>query len=582
MSAGQLFADPHQFSVPIYQRPYSWSVDEAARLLDDVAYAAGLDEGRPIDTDYFLGAILLLGNAAEKQSGELVHRLEIVDGQQRMVTLTILASALRDLEPQPTTETAQRLDGLVRSAFGGLGAASRLELSGTDRDFFAAYVQDQGSCARIGPDKSQHIGVGQRAVLDARDRLVTELAQFTIEQRAELANYICDKCHFVVVITSDIDRAHRIFMVLNDRGRPLQRKDILKAEILKAVDPPFRGQALRIWSDAEQQLGDEMENFFSHLRTAFGYGRQQVIGGVRSLVQASGGAQAFLVDVFQPLASAYALILSATNTSSPIPEALRRPLVSLQRLKGREWVPAALHVLSRVSDQDQARSYLDEIERAAFLMRLVCLGSSKRQTRFARIAAALAAESLPAPADLYEPSREELRTIAYNLRDLHSRNVQACKALLLRLNDEFQTDALHEDPVDYTVEHVLPQRPKSTSLWREWFPDSEQRIALTSSLGNLVLVSHGHNDRARNDEYSRKKEIYDSARSENELLVITADVLANDEWRAGEIRQREAKLVSLLNHIWRLNIETARLDEPVVQPPQTAGIRGPAASISTR
>ncbi len=266
MSAGQLFADPHQFSVPIYQRPYSWSVDEAARLLDDVAYAAGLDDGRPIDTDYFLGAILLLGNAAGGQSGELVHRLEIVDGQQRMVTLTILASALRDLEPQPTTETARRLDGLVRSAFGDLGAASRLELSGTDRDFFAAYVQDQGSCARIGPDNTQHMGVGQRAVLDARDRLVTELAQFTIEQRAELANYICDKCHFVVVITSDIDRAHCIFMVLNDRGRPLQRKDILNAEILKAVDPPFRGQALRIWSDAERQLGDEMENFFSQHR----------------------------------------------------------------------------------------------------------------------------------------------------------------------------------------------------------------------------------------------------------------------------------------------------------------------------
>ena len=564
MSVGQLFADPHEFSVPIYQRPYSWSVDEAARLLDDVAYAAGLDEGQPRESDYVLGAILLLGNPVAGRSGELVHQLEIVDGQQRMVTLTILASALRDLEPLPTTDAAQRLDGLVRTVQGQPGKTSRLELSGSDRDFFATYVQDQGSCALAGPDISHDFGVGQRAVLDARDRLLLELAQFTVEQRATLANYICDRCHFVVVITSDIDRAHRIFMVLNDRGRPLQRKDILKAEILRAVDPPFRGQALRIWSDVEQRLGDEMENFFSHLRTAFGYGRQQVIAGVRNLVRASGGAQAFLVDVFQPLASAYALILSAGNPSSPAPEELRRPLVSLQRLKGREWVPAALHILSRVTDQTQARSYLEEIERAAFLMRLVCLGSSKRQTRFARIAAALSAETLPAPSELYEPSREEVRTISYNLRDLHVRNVQACKALLLRLNDEFQSDALHADPVDYTVEHILPQRPKSTSLWREWFPDSEQRIALTSSLGNLVLVSHGHNDRARNDEYARKKEIYNQARSDKGLLLITADVLANDEWRAGEIRRREAKLVSLLNHIWRLNLETARIDAPVV------------------
>ncbi len=164
-------------------------------------------------------------------------------------------------------------------------------------------------------------------------------------------------------------------------------------------------------------------------------------------------------------------------------------------------------------------------------MRLVCLGSSKRQTRFARIAPALAAETLPAPSDLYEPSREELRTIAYNQRDLHARNLQACKALLLRLNDELQTDALHADRVDYTVEHVLPQRRKSTSLWREWFPDTEKRIAVTSSLGNLVLVSHEHNDRARNYDYARKKEVYNQAGSDSKLklLSITADVLANDE-----------------------------------------------------
>lgn len=87
---------------------------------------------------------------------------------------------------------------------------------------------------------------------------------------------------------------------------------------------------------------------------------------------------------------------------------------------------------------------------------------------------------------------------------------------------------------------------------------------MTSNLGNLVLVSRGHNDRARNDEYARRKESYNQARSDKGLLLIAADVLANDEWSAGEIRRREAKLVSLLNHIWRLNLETARINAPVV------------------
>ena len=66
-----------------------------------------------------------------------------------------------------------------------------------------------------------------------------------------------------------------------------------------------------------------------------------MISAVRSLVQASGGAHAFVVKVFQPLASAYSLILSAYDPDSAMPEDLRRPLISLQRLKGREWIPAA-------------------------------------------------------------------------------------------------------------------------------------------------------------------------------------------------------------------------------------------------
>lgn len=136
-----------------------------------------------------------------------------------------------------------------------------MNLSGVDRDIFATYVQTPGSCRRVGPGQPQGQSVGQRAVLDARNKLITELSHFTPVQRAQLANYICDKYYFVVVITNDIDSAHRIFMVLNDRGLPLQRKDILKAEILKAVDPEFRDQALHVWNDAELRLGDELEIF---------------------------------------------------------------------------------------------------------------------------------------------------------------------------------------------------------------------------------------------------------------------------------------------------------------------------------
>ena len=64
------------------------------------------------------------------------------------------------------------------------------------------------------------------------------------------------------------------------------------------------------------------------------------------------------------------------------------------------------------------------------------------------------------------------------------------------------------DPKDYSVEHVLPQRPGATSEWRRWFADAEEREICTESLGNLVAVTQKQNDRARNQEFSRKREIY--------------------------------------------------------------------------
>lgn len=565
MSVGQLFADPNRFHVPIYQRPYSWTVEEATQLLADIAEAAGVDGGEPLENDYFLGAILLLdtdrGELADTRTAIPARDLEIVDGQQRLVTLTILAAALRDLAPSGS-DVARRLDALVRPASTSANGSSRIALSGEAWNFFVDFVLTPGSCRRAAPD-GETFSIGNRAVLEARDRLLAGLEQFSPEQRQALANYMCDCCHLVVVITSDIDRAHRIFMILNDRGRPLQKKDILKAEILRAVETEHRDAALAVWKEVEAQLGDEMEVFFSHLRAARGYHRQQVISGVRSAVRQAGGARAFVYNVFQPLAAAYAMILSATGPHAPVPQELRRPLIGLLRLSGSEWVPSALLVLSRTTDAGLARTYLDEIERAAFLMRLVCLGAGKRQTRFAKIASLLSGPTLPAPGELYEPTREEMRTVAYNLKDLHSRNVQACKALLLRLNDELQPGALYSNPTHYTVEHVLPLRPKATSLWRQWFPDTEERMTLTSSLGNLVLVSQGHNDRARNDEYARKKEIYATARRGLQLLAITDDVLLNDKWGGEEIRRREARFIALLNSIWRLEIEAVRVEEAV-------------------
>ena len=95
-----LFSSPFHFSVPCYQRPYSWTTVEAGQLLDDVSAAAGLGGADAAEPDYFLGTILLLdgtGGDLPKAREREPRMFEIIDGQQRLVTLALLTAALRDV-----------------------------------------------------------------------------------------------------------------------------------------------------------------------------------------------------------------------------------------------------------------------------------------------------------------------------------------------------------------------------------------------------------------------------------------------------------------------------------------------------
>ena len=87
-SIGQVFSDTYAFEVPPYQRPYAWEVEQARELLEDLLDA--MDNEDPSGSAYFLGSIVLIKSPNNPHA-------QVVDGQQRLTTLTILLSILRDL-----------------------------------------------------------------------------------------------------------------------------------------------------------------------------------------------------------------------------------------------------------------------------------------------------------------------------------------------------------------------------------------------------------------------------------------------------------------------------------------------------
>lgn len=108
-----------------------------------------------------------------------------------------------------------------------------------------------------------------------------------------------------------------------------------------------------------------------------------------------------------------------------------------------------------------------------------------------------------------------------------------------------------------TVEHVLPKKFGGSSEWRRWHPDPADRELCTDSLGNLVLVTKDQNDKAGNHELARKLDAYFNTPGAP-VVSLNEDLRGRKEWKAREIRAREAELFHLIEELWQFGVAAPR------------------------
>ncbi|MFJ9360744.1 DUF262 domain-containing protein [Streptomyces mirabilis] len=257
----KVFSSDYDFRIPDYQRPYAWDIEQAVQLLTDLEES--LDRGT--DEPYFLGSIVLVkakGNAPA----------EVIDGQQRLTTLTILLALLRDLTEDP--DLRSDLDKLVTepgNKVRRLDPRPRLTLRIRDAGFFQQYVQTKGATEALRTLKEETLPTdAQKAVLRNAKALHAILADWSEDRRLDLVQMLGERTFLVVVSTPDLDSAHRIFSVMNSRGMDLSPTDIFKSHIIGALDQKTSEECARKWEDAEEALGrDDFADLFLHLRMVF-------------------------------------------------------------------------------------------------------------------------------------------------------------------------------------------------------------------------------------------------------------------------------------------------------------------------
>jgi hypothetical protein len=545
----QLFTNPISIEAPGYQRAFAWTPQEAGQLLEDISQA------RHEQADYFLSFMLFIERdrprlrlAWARPRGE--RTLEVVDGFQRLTSLSILFCALRDLD----AEAGQAANPRLATAIGG-GRGGRLSLRQPEDALFEKYVRTPGSTS-IEADAVDLTAALER-IIAVRDHFRSELADMELPERHQLVDFLLDHCCVACVITNDIDRAHQLFTILNARGKPLARKDILKAMLLGSVAGEGAAGAPSIWQDLEERLGEQFENLFSHVRSMYGRPGAHVISGIREIAQRHGGALPFLHGVLQPAATVLEELRHARPSGSGHSEAIARTLSYLNRLRFSDWIaPAMLWRLERGDNVAELAWFLAALDRLAVGIRLLGLGAHKRASWFGAVTSAIRqGEDLKAANGVLSFSRQDVRTMQYNLRDLHARDASTAKYLLLRLTDHLAaTPQSLSFPDDMSVEHVLPRKSSANSQWRGWFADPGEREMLTESLGNLVLVTKSQNDRAGNQDFARKLEVYFSTPAVPTPALNEA-LRGLTEWKAAQIRAREAEMLRLIEKLWHLGLK---------------------------
>ncbi|MFB9759249.1 DUF262 domain-containing protein [Ectobacillus funiculus] len=543
----KVFSDDYLFTIPSVQRPYSWTIEEAGELLEDllefISHHKIIEKNlNDINEPYFLGSIVLI-KKDDPQS-------EVLDGQQRLTTLTILLAVLRDYLSE---EYAAEIDDMIvqkGSKIRGINDTYRLRLRNRDNDFFKKYIQEKGAVQNINKNTPVKTD-SQKAIRDNAIYYMNRLNDLDEEIVNMLPGVIATLCYIVVVSTPNFDSAFRIFTVLNDRGLDLMPSDILKARVIGDIPKNEHDQYTNKWEEVEISLGrDKFNRLFEHIRMIL----QKRKGNANSKdeyneIFSEINGKRFIDEILLPYSELYLKLANYRSYYSGNPQ-LIKILSLLNWIDNTDWYPVAMFYMH--NHTDNLEEFLYRLEAFAGMSMVLRKNFNWRQSRYSQILKEMdrgvdVFSSSSALEVTHEDKKEVLRKlnsdVYIELRDTVRRYV------LLRLDSLLTTGQPFYDHAVITVEHVLPQTPKEGSKWLEYFDDPSQYV---HKLGNLVLLTRVKNSQARNYDFQKKKESYFQPKNGVNTFALTNQVIQEKEWTPQVLEVRQEQLLNLLKNAWGL------------------------------
>lgn len=539
-----------QFIIPIYQRNYSWTEKECRQLWDDII-RAGNNKNISV---HFMGSIVYI----EAGLNQATHQapLLVIDGQQRLTTVTLLIAALANVlgESEPVDGfSARKLRNYYLLNPEETGERFfKLLLSQTDKTTLSSIV----SSAEIAEPKS--IRIAQNF------SLFEELLQACNGDFAPICNGLAKLVVVDIALSRDQDNPQLIFESMNSTGRELSQADLIRNYILMGLEPKHQTKLYeQYWRPMELSFGQEaystqFDAFMRHYLTVK-TGDIPRIGEVydafkeyASPYRETDSSVEQLVKDLRDFAKYFCAMALGDETDI----SLKVVFNDLRELKVDVAYPFLLELYHDYKNEILTNSDFIEIIRlieAYVFRRSICsIPTNSLNKTFATFSKAnkkekylesIKAHFLSLPSYRRFPNNEEFH------RDIQKRDLYNFRnrSYWLRRFENFGRK--ERVPVDeYTIEHILPQNDNLSAPWKSDLGHDWERVRedWLHTLGNLTLT--GYNSEYSDRRFIEKRDMEGGFRQSP--LKVNAGLGSLEKWDEEAIKSRANKLATEALKVW--------------------------------
>lgn len=555
-----ILGSKRQFVIPRFQREYSWDKKNYQEFLEDMVGNLVIKEGKISFSQYFLGTMLFIGNFTEGTEQEI----QVVDGQQRLTTITILFSALSDRFVGLGQATLSRQLFSYIMTEDDDGNEVRILKSKTSYPFFSYFIQDKDKS--LNPEATTEEEHCIKETYEYFHAQLTETklkAMLKRKHGSEIVDALSEvdilkalrdqvlNSTFVSISTTDRKQANKIFEILNAKGKRLAHIDLIKNkifEVLNKVEPADFAE--ETWKEIKEILSSGKESvgfatFYQHFWSSKYkkvYSNKLYEAFNATIKKNEAEYSAFLNELLRN-AKIYMQIVNPKREDYDNRKEYFGVVQSLNCINNyfnvvqvRIALLALFDVKQReIIDLTMLRSTLSYLENFHFAYNAILANRTNRLEKiYSSFAIALRKAStkvaargiiqneLIAPLDELFPTFENFSAkfvaLSFTKKDKAS-NVKT-KYAINKLNSFYSETEVFSD--DGSIEHIISEREGGDAL----------------NIGNLILLEGKLNDEAGHKDYSDKCAAY----AKSNYAWVKNFIAKHRQWDSSMITQRAIEL----------------------------------------